>query len=291
VGDPEVVVLHDRAELARTAAARVVGELRAALERRGEAHLALTGGSTALPLYEELAANWRDALDWHRVHLWWGDERLVPVDHPASNSGLAYGVLLGYAARAAESGSGGQGTDSAAGDLPGLAVLAENVHPFGVDEALGESDPGALVAERYAAELARYLPASSDGLPSFDVILLGVGSDGHVLSVFAGGPALADDAALVLAVPAPEHVEPHLPRLTLNPRLLGAAERLLVMVAGAAKAAVVAQALRADGPPAEPVARLARRANATWLLDEAAAALLGDRPVALPSAAQPTTSE
>lgn len=267
-GEPEVVVVADRAALARAAAARVVDELRAAIDRRGEAHLALTGGSTALPLYEELAGNWRDALDWRRVHLWWGDERLVPVDHPASNTGLAYGALLG------------------AGERPGLAVPAENLHPFGVDEALGESDPGPLAAERYAVEIARRVPSSSSGLPAFDVILLGVGPDGHLLSVFAGSPALAVDAPLVVAVPAPEHVEPHLPRLTLSPRLLEAARLLVVMVAGSAKAEVVAGALAAEGPPAaggapaadgapaELIARLARRANALWLLDEGAAALL-----------------
>lgn len=264
-GEPEVVVVADRTAIARAAAARVVDELRAAVDRRGEAHLALTGGSTALPLYEELAGNWRDALDWRRVHLWWGDERLVPVDHPASNTGLAYGALLGT------------------GEAPGLPVLAENVHPFAVDETLAESDPGPLAAERYAAEIRRHVPSSSSGLPAFDVILLGVGPDGHLLSVFAGSPALADDAPLVVAVPAPEHVEPHLPRLTLSPRLLESARLLLVMVAGSAKADIVARALAAGAPPAAvgapaepvaPIARLARRANALWLLDTGAAALL-----------------
>ncbi|HEY7600659.1 MAG TPA: 6-phosphogluconolactonase [Candidatus Limnocylindrales bacterium] len=269
---PQVVVVADRAALARTAAQQLVAALGEAIDRRGEAHLALTGGSTALPLYEELAAGWRDALDWQRVHLWWGDERLVPADHPESNAGLAYAALLGYARRAAESGSGGQGTDIAAGDVPGLPVPAENVHPWAVDEALAETEPGPLVAQAYAEELARYLPAGAAGLPGFDVILLGVGPDGHVLSVFPGSPALAGDAPLALAVPAPQHVEPHIPRLTINPRLITAAQGVIVMVAGAAKADIVARILESDAAPADLPARLAVAPNATWLLDQAAGA-------------------
>jgi 6-phosphogluconolactonase len=266
-----VVIVADLTALARAAAERVVAALQRAIERRGEAHVALTGGSTAVPLYEELAANHVAALDWGRVHLWWGDERLVPVDHPESNVGLAYATLLGYAQRAAESGTGGQGTDISAGDVPGLPVRPENVHPYGVDEALSESDPAGLVAERYAAELERFLPSAADGLPAFDLVLLGVGLDGHVLSVFAGSPALADDAPLVVSVPAPQHVAPHMPRLTINPRLLAAAHQILVLVSGEAKREAVARALAANGPADDPPARLARRANAVWLIDEAAA--------------------
>src|SRR6185436_4087002 len=100
------------------------------------------------------------------------------------------------------------------------------------------SQPAELAAERYAAELERYLPARGD-LPGFDVVLLGMGPDGHILSVFPGSKALRSDS-LVVAVPAPQHVEPHLARVSLNPKVLSVAGLVIVMVAGEAKADVLA---------------------------------------------------
>ena len=276
VGRSDVVVLDDMAAVARAAAARLAEQLGAAIASRGEAHLALTGGSSAVALYEELVRDWRDAVDWRRVHLWWGDERFVPVDHPESNIGMAYAILLAIAERSGASGTGGQTVDITAGDVPGLPVLAEKVHPFQIDEALSETAAAELVAERYAEAIERRLPRKRGGLPAFDVILLGVGGDGHILSAFPRSPALDPDAPLVLTVPAPEHVGPHLPRVTLNPRLLAAAQSVIVMVAGEGKAEAVQRALRGDEPPAEVPARLATGPNAAWFIDRAAAALLED---------------
>jgi len=275
MGEAQVVVLPDRGEVAQDAAGRLVAVLDAALVRRGEAHLALTGGSSAVALYEALAGGeWRDALDWSLVHLWWGDDRFVPVDHPESNVGLAYRLLLAIGARAGESGSGAAGVDVAVGDVPGLQVDVEKVHPFEIDEALSESDAAALVAQRYAEELERCLPRDEDGMPAFDVFLLGVGGDGHILSVFPNSAALEPDAPAVLEIPAPDHIEPHLPRVTLNPRLLAAARLVLVMVSGEGKAEIVRRVLRGERDPRRLPAQLADRPNAVWLLDEAAAALL-----------------
>lgn len=275
-----MVVLPDPDAVGHAAAQRLVAALGDAIGERGEAHLALTGGSSALMLYTELAADWRDAVDWLRVHLWWGDERLVPVDHPESNTGLAYRLLLNVSARSAESGTGSEGVDVEAGDAPGLPIPAANVHPFSIAPAAAASDAAMAVAEGYAAELAARLPTGRDGLPAFDIILLGVGPDGHILSAFPGSPALAPDAPIVVAVPAPDHVGPQLPRVSLNPRLLESARHVLVMVAGDDKAEIVARAL--SDPAAEPSslpARLAVRPNAVWLLDEAAAGSLPRRAV------------
>lgn len=275
VGGAEVVVVDDADALAQEAARRLVATLTEAIRRRGEAHLALTGGSSAVTLYRELAAGWSDALDWRRVHLWWGDERFVPVDHPESNIGMAYATLLQASAHGGTSGVGSQGVDVTAGDAPGLDVLAENVHPFEIDEAMNESDAVALVAEQYAEELGRFLPQNDDGLPAFDVILLGVGDDGHILSVFPESAALDQAGALVQAIPAPGHIEPKLPRVTLNPRLLEAAGQVLVMVPGAGKAEIVKRLLaQPDGDSRQLPARLALRPNAAWLLDRESAGLL-----------------
>jgi 6-phosphogluconolactonase len=274
VGRTEVVVLDDADAVAGAAAEYLVDRLNRAIAERGEAHLALTGGSSAIGLYRELAARQGDAVDWSRVHLWWGDERFVPVDHPESNIGMAYALLLGISGRAGESGFGGQATDIAAGDAPGLPIHAENVHPFQIDEALSESDAAELVAERYAEEIEERVPHDRASPPSFDVILLGVGPDGHILSAFPGSAVLEPGAPLVLAVPAPGHIGPHLPRVTLNPRLLEFAGSVIVMVSGEGKAEAVRRALAGDEDSFDVPARLAARPNASWFIDYAAAARL-----------------
>lgn len=277
--ETEIVVLDGPSEVAREAARRLVAALDAAIGERGEAHIALTGGSSALELYRELVRPaWREAVAWDRVHLWWGDERFVPVDHPDSNIGLAYAVLLAVGARAGASGMGAQGVDVTAGDIPGLPILAENVHPIEVDETLSESDPGDLAALMYGEELAKTLPGRRGGLPAFDVILLGVGEDGHILSVFPDSEVLASDAPLVAFVAAPQHIAPRHPRITLNPRLLKAAGTVIVMVTGDDKANIVAQVLAGRRDPRRLPAQLAVRTNAVWLLDRAAAARLDVAP-------------
>ena len=119
-------------------------------------------------------------------------------------------------------------------------------------------------------QLERYLPAVGN-LPGFDVILLGVGPDGHILSIFPGSEALTS-AELVVTVPAPQHVEPHLERVSLNPKLLNAAGTVLVMVSGAAKAGVMAHVLGPEHDPAQWPAQLALLPQTTWLLDRGAAA-------------------
>ena len=277
LGGAELVVLADAEAIAREAARRTVAALAAAIETRGVAHIALTGGSSAVPLYRELAdPARRAALDWARVHLWWGDERFVPIDHPDSNAGLAYRVLLAMPARAAESGSGAQGIDVDAGDVPGLLVDPANVHPIEVEETLSDSQPVELAAQLYAENLTRNVLQARGGVPRFDVLLAGVGVDGHVLSIFPGSPALASDAPVVLALPAPDHVEPKLPRVTLSARVLPVAGTVLVMAGGSGKSEIVAQVLGAERDPGRWPAQSALLPNAVWLIDEAAAAALGE---------------
>ena len=272
-GEPEVVILADPAAVAGAAAERVVAALRVALDARGAAHLALSGGSAAAPLYERLVLpDRRAAVDWSRVHLWWGDERLVPRDHPASNAGLAEAILLEAAARSGEAHDGTAGTDVEAGLRAGLDVPVANVHPWPVELAIGRGAGADAVAQAYGAELRTMLPRDARGRPVFDLVLLGVGPDAHVLSVFPGSPALADDAPITLAVPAPSHVEPHLPRLTLSTAVLGAARAILVMATGTAKREVLREVLAGPLDLQRLPAQAARRSGAAWLLDRAAAA-------------------
>lgn len=268
----ELRIVNDEAEVAREAAALAITILAHAIEQRGVAHLALTGGSSAVPLYTELAhPTQRDALDWSRVHLWWADERFVPADHPQSNAGLVYRSLLSADAPAGGSSVGAEPAGATPLDRPGLAIDLQNVHPVQVDEALGDSEPVELAAQLYADDLARWLPQARGGMPRFDLILTGLGPDGHIMSIFPGSAALAPDAPAAMAIPAPDHLEPHLQRVTLSARLLPIAERVLVMVSTDGKRDILAQVLGAQRDPQRLPAQAALLPNAIWLVDRAAA--------------------
>lgn len=251
---PRILVARGLDALAATAADLLIGWVAQAIGAHGEAHVALTGGSSARSLYRQLRVPARrGGVDWPRVHLWFGDDRFVPSDHPESNAGLAQRELLGGEA--------------------GLPLPRANLHRIPADNALAAGSGAAGAAAAYAAELESRLPAR-DGQPAFDVVLLGVGSDGHILSVFPGSAALAVDAPLALAIPAPQHVGPHLERVTVNPGFVASAAHVLLMPAGSAKAAICAEIFGEVRDPARWPAQLALGANATWLLDPESAALL-----------------
>ena len=256
-GEPDLVLLDDAEAVAAEGARRVAEALRAAVERRGRADIALTGGVTVGALYRCLATPpIREAVPWPAVHLWWGDDRFVGSEHPESSVFLARTTLF----------AGGSGD---AGDPTGLGLPTGNVHPFPIDVALAEGHDAAWVADAYAAELRGALPTGPSGRPAFDVALLSIGADGHVLSVFPGSAAFARDAPLVLAVPAPAHIGPHLPRLTLRPDVLDDAAALLVLAVSPAKSAAIAAALGPERDPVRWPAQVARRRGATWLVDRA----------------------
>ena len=124
----------------------------------------------------------------------------------------------------------------------------------------------ALADELRAADLEQ-----AGGWPVFDVLLLGIGGDGHLMSVFPGSPAL-DSPQLAMAIPAPTHIEPHVARVTLNPAIIGAARHVLVVVHGPDKATAMAHVFGSEIDPRRWPAQLARIGSATWILDEAAAA-------------------
>ena len=165
---------------------------------------------------------------------------------------------------------------TAGGGYTGVPIPIENIHPFPIGEAIGEGRGAAWCAATLADELrAAGLPAV-DGWPAFDLILLGIGVDGHLLSVFPGSPAL-DTTELALAIPAPTHIEPHVERVTLNPAVVGAAVGVVVVVTGAEKASIIPSIFGSDQDPHRWPAQLALRAGATWILDEAAASGLPGR--------------
>ena len=273
MADERVVVVDDEEAVAQESARLIVSALSAAMAQRGSAHVALTGGSSAVPLFrvmrEEPA---RSAVDWARVHLWWADDRFVPTDHPDSNAGSTYRLLLGVAEHSGQSGQGGGFSDVASGAIPALPVDPSHVHPVEVVETLSEDEPAQLAAQLYERELNRFVPLGHGGVPMFDVLLSGVGPDAHILSLFPGSPGLQPDAPIVIAVPAPDHVEPHVARVTLTARVLPAAGLVLIMSSGAGKAEMLAQALGEELDVSRWPAQAARLPNAIWMLDRAAAA-------------------
>jgi 6-phosphogluconolactonase len=243
-----VEVVADAAALAEAAARHAVADLEAAVQAHGSATWVLTGGTTPAAAYRRLAAqDLRTGVEWERVRVAMGDERCVPVDHPDSNWGQAAAALLDH--------------------LP--VPDHHRLRPRG-------ELPAGQAADAYQAAL-RALPAAAGGGPRLEVLWLGVGEDGHCLSLFPGRPELEVADRLVVAV----HHAPKPPpdRLSLTLPALAGVERLLVLAAGEAKAAAVAGGLAGDRdlPIARAAATVGEAGGAvTWLLDRAAAGKAAD---------------
>jgi len=261
-GEPRIVVVAP-GSVAAIAADNIVRALAAAIDARGVAHWATTGGSTPAAVYRELLKpERRDLVAWDAVHVWWGDDRYVSRDDPLSNVRTVDEILVDDGL-----------LQDAGGPAAGLPIAFDHLHPFRTGESLGEGHDAAWCAAAMADELATIGPPSPGGWPIFDLVFLGIGGDGHLLSVFPGSAAFdAEDWAM--SIPAPTHIEPHVERVTMNPAIIGVARDVLVVATGAAKAAILAEIL---GPVREPrrwPAQLARQERATWVLDTEAAALL-----------------
>lgn len=248
---PTVVVHRDPDVLAAAVAARLVTALTDAQAARGTASVVLTGGGVGIASLRALReSSARSSVDWRRVDVWWGDERFVAADDPQRNERQAREALL-----------------------DALDLDPERVHPMGALGGPDGDDPDAA-AERYAAELAAAAPASGatdHGVPSFDVLLLGMGPEGHTASIFPESPAAHDERAVLAVRDCPK---PPPTRVTLGFSALSQAREVWMVVAGADKAEKVAAALSGADRVQVPAAGPAGRSQTLWLLDEAAAALL-----------------
>jgi 6-phosphogluconolactonase len=238
-----VVVARDLAGAARLLAQEVVARAQAAVALRARFTLALSGGHTPQALHALLAdpeEPFRSRIAWAATDVFFGDERCVGPDHPESNYGAARASLLAR-----------------------VPLPEANVHRL-----RGEDDPP-VAAAAYEAELRRAVP-SERGLPCLDLVLLGLGADGHTASLFPGTAALEEETRLVVANEVPQVGGL---RLTFTFKLIGAARAVAFFVAGEEKAAAVADVLEGrDAPPAARV-RLAH-GDLAWFLDEAAASRL-----------------
>jgi len=247
VSAPEVFVHSSGDLLASAAAARTVTRLADAIAAEGHAHIVLTGGGIGTKVLAAIAAApARGAVDWRRVDFWWGDERFEPVGDPERNETGARAALL-----------------------DALNVDPARVHAVAGPDGPDGDDPDAAAA-RYAAELAA---AAGDGhtVPVFDVLMLGIGPEGHVASIFPDSAAAHATGSVVAVRNSPK---PPPTRISFTFGAIQAAREVWVLASGAEKADAVAEALSGVSQDKLPAAGARGRDRTLFLLDEAAAAKL-----------------
>lgn len=233
----KVIAVADATELANIAADRVIARMDS---NKSTIAVCLTGGSSPKRLYELLASEpYRSRIPWDRVHWFIGDERFVPASDPLNNMSAARRIFLDRCAPPA------------------------NIHAIPADAATPDES-----ASLYEATLRSFYPADrlEPTRPLFDVVLMGVGPDGHVASLFPGYPAVEETERWVTGVPE-AHVEPFVPRVTLTLPALGSCEEMLFEVIGPDKRAILTRVLAGEDLPANRVRSIG---ETVWLCDTAA---------------------
>lgn len=230
-----VEVLPDQSALIQRSLELILEKLQMALAERGEFSIALSGGSTPKPLYEAIAAQ---DIPWDKVQVFWGDERYVLPDHPESNEGMARKAWLDR-----------------------VPIPATNIHPMPTDE----TNP-MVAAEKYEQQLQQIFQLKPGEIPSLDVVLLGMGDDGHTASLFPHTEALdVRDRLITIGNKDGQ------PRITFTVPLINQARCVMFVVAGASKQAALAQIFAPVGDDTTYPSRLIQPNNELWwLLDRAA---------------------
>jgi 6-phosphogluconolactonase len=241
---PHLTIVPDAAALAQEAATRLLARL---AEPRERFAVALTGGSSPERLYRLLASEpYRSQIPWQRVHWFWGDDRFVPQSDERSNAGAARRLFLDR-------------VPAPPATLHAIPTDAENA-----DEA----------ARRYEAELRAFYGADQldPGRPLFDVVLMGVGSDGHTASLFPGQPQVEETRRWVVGVPQ-AGLEPFVPRVSLTLPALASTRDMLFLVTGRSKREILGRVLSGADLPA---ARAHSQGDLVWLVDRDAAPVRRD---------------
>jgi 6-phosphogluconolactonase len=244
---PEVIVHRDGSLLAKAVAARLITVLVDSVAARGSASVVLTGGGIGTSVLTELGvAPARDAIDWRRLDIWWGDERFVPAGDPERNE-----------------------TGARASLLDRVDIDPARVHPMPGPDGPDGDDPEAAAA-RYASWLAAAARPEDHGpVPSFDVLMLGIGPEAHVASLFPGEPALHDKRPVVSVY---ETTKPPPRRLSLTLPSIQAARQVWILASGAEKADAIAHALSSASPDEYPAAGARGTQRTLFLIDRDAAA-------------------
>jgi 6-phosphogluconolactonase len=235
----------DTAALVAAAGDRLVDAITGAIDKRGQAHVVLTGGGTGVGLLKRVGEHGAK-IDWSKVHLYWGDERFVPEDDDERNEKQAREALLDHI------------------DIP-----AANVHAMSASDGEFGNDLDAA-----ALDYENVLAANADGgpTPDFDVHLLGMGGEGHINSLFPETPAVQEKSRLVVGVS--DSPKPPPQRITLTLPAVQRSREVWLVVSGAGKADAVAAAIGGAKPVDVPAAGAVGREATVWLLDEDAAAKL-----------------
>jgi 6-phosphogluconolactonase len=251
---PTVRVLTDAQGVAEAAADQIIEVAAAAVAARGVFHLCTTGGSTPAALYRALREPSRSArMPWAQTQIWFGDDRFVPRADPLSNVSPLDAQLL-----------------SASADGRPSPLASSAVHPW-----LTTAADAATAVSAYLEELrGAGVPHTPVGFPIFDLVLIGIGGDGHCLSVFPGSPLALEGAPVAAGVPAPTHIEPHVPRLSFSLGVLASARAVIALAPGAGKAEALARIFSTTTAVVDAPAKGALLSTATWLLDTASAANL-----------------
>ena len=245
---PQVQVYQDGLLLAQAVAARLVTVLIDAVAARGSASAVLTGGGIGTSVLAALGTTpARDAIHWPRLDIWWGDERFLAAGDPERNETGARAALL---------------------DL--VPLDPARVHPMPGPDGPDGDDPEAAAA-RYRSWLAAASQSGDGQVPAFDVLMLGIGPEGHVASLFPGQPALRDEQAVVAVHDSPK---PPPTRLSLTFRSIQAAREVWILASGAEKADAVAAALAGAAPEQVPAAGARGTQRTLFLIDRDAAAKL-----------------
>jgi 6-phosphogluconolactonase len=240
VTEREIIICRDADELSRHAAEQFVELATAAATKQRRFSAALSGGSTPKSLYSLLAtAEFSRRILWSQVHLFWGDERCVAPDHAESNFRMVREALVSKI------------------DIP-----AANIHRM-----TGEKEPQIAAAD-YEEQLKQFFHLDNDALPQFDLVLLGLGEDGHTASLFPSSPALNETRRLV-ATAYVEQLQAH--RLTLTLPVINNAAQITFLIAGQSKSVVVGQILAGENSNL-PAARIQPvTGRLTWLITQDAA--------------------
>lgn len=244
MSEREIIILDDAKALSVRAAEEIVHVSGEAICMHAQFTLCLTGGRTPADTYSLIATRFHLSVDWKEVQFFWGDERCVPPDDEASNFGLANRTMLSK--------------------LP--------LSPAQIHRMRGE-DPPTAAAAAYEEDLKRFFSLDGGELPRFDLILLGLGENAHIASLFPGSPLIHEQHRMVAEV---EVDAPQRHRITLTPPVLNNAARVMFIVAGEGKAQAVKNVLEGPEDPSRFPAQLINPEEGTviWLLDKAAASLL-----------------
>jgi 6-phosphogluconolactonase len=240
----KVEVFPNPEALNREAAQQIAHRAQEAVHRGGRCSIVLSGGSTPRSLYSLLATEYKEQIPWADCHFFWGDERHVPPDSPESNYRMAMDAVLSR-----------------------VPASAENIH-----RVRSENPDAQRAAEQYADEIRAFFGIGSGQFPRFDIVLLGLGPDGHTVSLFPGTAALKEREKLVVA----NWVEKFGAfRITMSAPLLNHAACVLFMVQGAEKAEALRSVLHGHYQPEKFPAQLIRPTNGDllWLADEAAGSI------------------